>query len=684
MVEVETSEELEFKWGKKKGRGGRNKDVQFYESFTYDGVEYGLYDCVYLYKESEPEPEIGKLIKIWETGEKAKKVKVLWFFRPCEILNFLGAEEILENELFLASGEGVGLANLNPLEAIAGKCNVLCISKDKENPLPSAEELQIAEFVFRRTFDVGQQKIMDKIDGQIAGIDVKFMFNRMDIQKPGGVLKVDLGKNEVCGNSIESNETMVLSKKNSFKEHVTLETNGNCVDSSTQENADLVKHKPSLVEKPAFGVGLKSSDMDKTNEKGEHASNPKALLRSKVKSNEGEVRRGKVHARQVAEEEIVKCTKDSVDLDNRPTKKAKIDCTIKVSDDKGKICEQRHVKVEEKIRCTKGSSELDHGQSKSKLNTSTKVVNDKSKTSDHKRMNDKKVLSSTASTLDDKCKLKSMENSLGTNKAPCKKTKPDDKATTLSNVKLPKTSQRKDFLGTNEGPSKKMKPDVKVMTLSDGNLPPPTESQNKAKNYGSQVLEVTQRPDADRRTWFKGFPWEDRMQTAHEQGTLVLLQNLDPAYTSAEVEDIVWHGFKESCTAKMIQRISNSSPHSGQALVIFKTREAAQRVVRKLEEGCLLLSNGRPLVGSIGTRTAEKKPIFFGHLVIDKLRQQMMREREMKEAVSTSHCSQPNTTEYDMAMEWCLLQERSDLVWGNLYKQQGKELRKLKAELKAK
>lgn len=31
-------------------------------------------------------------------------------------------------------------------------------------------------------------------------------------------------------------------------------------------------------------------------------------------------------------------------------------------------------------------------------------------------------------------------------------------------------------------------------------------------------------------------PWEDRMKTANEQGTLVLLQNLDPTYTSAEVE----------------------------------------------------------------------------------------------------------------------------------------------------
>lgn len=112
MYEIEN---LEFKWGKKRGIGGKKKDVRFYESFTYDGVEYILYDCVYMYKEGEPEPYIGKLIKIWENGDKSKKVKVLWFFRPCEILHYLGDEETLWNELFLASGEGVGLANINPL-----------------------------------------------------------------------------------------------------------------------------------------------------------------------------------------------------------------------------------------------------------------------------------------------------------------------------------------------------------------------------------------------------------------------------------------------------------------------------------------------------------------------------------------------------------------------------------------
>lgn len=115
MVEFAEVENLEFKWGKKRGLGGKKKDVRFYESFTYDGVEYALYDCVYMYKEGELEPYIGKLIKIWENADKTKRVKVLWFFRPCEISNFLGNERVPENELFLACGEGAGLANVNPL-----------------------------------------------------------------------------------------------------------------------------------------------------------------------------------------------------------------------------------------------------------------------------------------------------------------------------------------------------------------------------------------------------------------------------------------------------------------------------------------------------------------------------------------------------------------------------------------
>lgn len=115
MVEVDDVANLEFNWGKKRGVGGKKKEVQFYESFTYDGVDYNLYDSVYMFKEGEPEPYIGKLIKIWESGDKTKKVKVQWFFQPSEILGWLRDVRVLENEIFLATGEGIGLANVNPL-----------------------------------------------------------------------------------------------------------------------------------------------------------------------------------------------------------------------------------------------------------------------------------------------------------------------------------------------------------------------------------------------------------------------------------------------------------------------------------------------------------------------------------------------------------------------------------------
>ena len=114
MVEA-GQEVIEFKWGNMRSVGGRKKDVRFYDSFSYDGVDYSLFDSVFLYKEGEPVHYIGKIIKIWETADKNKRVKVLWYFRPSEIGNFLEGSEALENELFLASGEGEGLANVSPL-----------------------------------------------------------------------------------------------------------------------------------------------------------------------------------------------------------------------------------------------------------------------------------------------------------------------------------------------------------------------------------------------------------------------------------------------------------------------------------------------------------------------------------------------------------------------------------------
>lgn len=615
LTEVDKVEECDFKWGKKRGVGGKRKEVQFYESFTYNGVEYSLYDCVYLYKEGEPEPYIGKLIKIWEYPDKEKKIKVLWFFHPSEILKWLGDGETIKNELFLASGEGVGLANVNPLEAIAGKCNVVCISKDSRNPQPSNEELQMADHVFYRTFDVGNCTILDKIDDKIAGVEVEFIFNRRVCQNSNEVPKMDSNRKEDIGRVVASSETLQLPERNSSGEDKDLKIDGNSKDALANENVDvkvsLVEHKSSLGGKHASDADMVLDNMTNISVERENIVGDGSKLQVDYVKYDDKV--GKVLVNQVEVEEKVKSTRDSGLLDSRPSKKAKVSSSTELSEDRNNRSLQ-----------------------KSNIDSHVKEM---------------KASVSIVTTTKDKTKLDLVKDSPSLEKEASKKLKSYEKTTKLSNGNLIKAFARR-------SPS--------VDTKIEG-----------------QIMEVTRRPNADRSRWFRGLPWEERMQTAHQQGTLVLLQNLDPAYTSAEVEDIVWHGFKESCTARMIQRTTISSPHSGQAFVIFKTRDAAVSAIRKLEEGCLLLSNGRPLVGSFGTPCFPgKQSTFVGHLSIDKVKVQM--QREMKQAVSTSHCSQPNTIEYEMAMDWCLQQERSDSCWKKLYKRQGDELRKLKASLKSK
>lgn len=200
--EAEEDSSPNFSWGVKKGKGALNKGVQFYKSFTYEGVDFSLYDCVYMCRPDEDEPDIGKVVKIWETAQKKRMVKVVWFFRPTEVIHWLGNIKLLDNELLLASGEGIGLSNCNRVvivslilfskyilniicfqmlwhdlfeillqEAITGKCNVVCISTDTRNPQPKDEDLDTADFVFCRTFDVRTREISEEFPNSIAQIE---------------------------------------------------------------------------------------------------------------------------------------------------------------------------------------------------------------------------------------------------------------------------------------------------------------------------------------------------------------------------------------------------------------------------------------------------------------------------------------------------------------------------------
>ncbi|TYI69029.1 hypothetical protein E1A91_D08G126300v1 [Gossypium mustelinum] len=59
----------------------------------------------------------------------------------------------------------------------------------------------------------------------------------------------------------------------------------------------------------------------------------------------------------------------------------------------------------------------------------------------------------------------------------------------------------------------------------------------------------------DRSKWFGELPWEESLQDAHEFGKLILFSNLDPAYSSAEVEGIVWNAFNELAEQRWCSRL---------------------------------------------------------------------------------------------------------------------------------
>ncbi|KAL6556612.1 hypothetical protein OROGR_005900 [Orobanche gracilis] len=363
-IEAEKLDELEFEWGKKRGVGGKKRDVRFYESFTYDGMDYTLYDCVYMYKKDEP-PYIGKLVKIWENSDKSKKIKVQWFFRPSEISFYLRDVVLMENELLFASGDGSGLANINPLylnstrdcekavtgipiveyfadmlprarrmrEAIAGKCNVVCVSRDSRNPQPSAEELQMADYVFYRIFDVKSCSISDQMDDTVGGLEVKYVFNRTENARGLDVCNLNLTSKDEGRNSIVCGETLKVAGKDPLQQlnDVTLDENDNHMLEKEYTNAEEVRvNKGRLLGASSSGANGNSSDI--RNVKGISVEKKSTLgdksVGCKDGSEKGEFKDIKSPASQVRLGERVKSSRKYGDVDEMHSKKAKHDSTV--------------------------------------------------------------------------------------------------------------------------------------------------------------------------------------------------------------------------------------------------------------------------------------------------------------------------------------------------------------------
>uniref|UniRef100_A0A0D9V2S9 BAH domain-containing protein n=1 Tax=Leersia perrieri TaxID=77586 RepID=A0A0D9V2S9_9ORYZ len=447
-----SNENIQFSWGKKRAKGGAKMDTQFYDSFTFDNVKYSLYDSVYLFKSGDPEPHVGKIIKIWQQNQ-AKKVKILWFFFPDEIRKHLSGP-VMENEIFLASGEGTGLADINPLEAIGGKCTVVCISKDEKNRQPSPREQAMADFIFYRFFDVGKCKLSEQLPEKISGLEVNLLLN------------------------------------------------------------PKVEQVTSFSEQEAHGVDQKVLNA------------PLPLPQSTVKEDESPVAAVSVPQSVVKEEESVAAA-----------------------------------------------------------------------------------------------------------------------------IPLPQVAIKEDDFP---------KPTENVPKSSE-NIPKPMQ----------KVLYGERPSKRDRSKWFK-LSWDTRLRNADEQGTLVYIQNLDIQFASADIEELIRDALQLNCIAKPINHPTYDDPNNGKAYAIFKTKDAADSAISKINSG--LVVGGRPLYCSKGLLKVPKpSETLVGHLTISNLKMGQRQREEQKKAVSTSHCSQPNTMEYDLALDWMLVREKQEKKFRILHKKHTEE-----------
>ncbi|GFP93937.1 hypothetical protein PHJA_001538000 [Phtheirospermum japonicum] len=512
--EPKGDEDLQFCWGLKKGV------ITLYESFTLDGIKYSLYDCVYMWRNNQAEPDIGKLVRIWETESREKKVEVVWFFRPVEIANWLGDIKPLRREIFLACGHGKGLSNLAPLEAISGKCNVVCLSKLKRNPQPTEEELRMADYIFYRTFDVRKCTISEKFPCSIGGIEVDHFFNmRKDA-------KSSVFAEPKAYSKVRSEETPVRAIKN---------------DQSARSEKVACRYR--------FPDNPTSRQINNSTRNGPSSAVPKVKYTEPVLS--------------ASNSDVVPMKKRK--LQSAPL--GLLDVKIVLA-----LAEGRR---------------------------------------DEKRLRDKDSFT--------------------------------EKKDLLTRVSL----------------------DENAVMFSEKRV---GNKQHIIPAINYKYVEITRKPGMDSSKWFKLEVWDEKsLREMNEKGVLVFLENLDPTFVSADVEDIVWCVFEEKVKAKMVQRTALSSPHSGQAFAIFKTKEAADYVISRLNNECLVLGDGKPIVGR--RRSLSKVGSsggFAGHLNVDRTKPWRQRE-EIRNAVSTSHFSQSNTIENELAIQWRLLQGKSELWWTALH-----------------
>lgn len=204
--------------------------------------------------------------------------------------------------------------------------------------------------------------------------------------------------------------------------------------------------------------------------------------------------------------------------------------------------------------------------------------------------------------------------------------------------------------------------------------------EDQTTNSMSRKPEPEQRPTSaadsyDRSKFFRKLPWEENLQQGLALGKVLHLLNIDPLITSADMREMLQSKLLGLSDARVLPK--EPSALSGQAIAIFETRMLADSALQAFETDCLVMSEKKwPVIASRMKRVNQAN--FPGHLALEKLKLgRSFGGDEWKKAISTSHCSQPNTIEFELAMDWRRLQEVTYTCRLELFKKQRRELNDL-------
>lgn len=265
-------------------------------------------------------------------------------------------------------------------------------------------------------------------------------------------MKLDSEKKHVA---VASEEVVISAEQRMHEEHATEETKGNSIDTLAKENmnASLVKQKSSLAGKPTSCVDLEPGERGKMKIK-EDASLSNTSL-DKQRSLLGKKSVSSVHidcseaasATNKVEKVVSGVGVQTGKMSRADEARASDKTSTKFEKKETKSGRVSDIEFKEKVNSTKDPSDLDNRPSKKmKLDSSVKIFDDKYKNGAHKLRVDfdgtdaKDTVSATTNEDKSKFKLATAKDSREIEKDPSKKRKGDAKLLKPTNDNLPKAS----------------------------------------------------------------------------------------------------------------------------------------------------------------------------------------------------------------------------------------------------